>query len=176
MRLHFELEAGHADRVRDPLLVVHRVAARQLMDHLAVVAWHTARARRLDGPHDVVVLHLAAARSERDRAPAVGSSEVAPGETHDGGAHLLTAESLDAFEGARNRAGDLLDVDDHPLTHALCGDLRSREHAEAAFKIRRGDEHRHLRRPDVDAYDHPFRHCSRSFHVPRARPTHPAGA
>ena len=112
MCLRLQMIARHADGIEHAVLLIHDVAAWQLVEQFAIFAERLLLARSFDGMLNVQTRDLAPARRDGHRAVGVARFQMAPRRADIGSRYLATADLLGMVERDRDGVGGLFDVDD----------------------------------------------------------------
>ena len=148
--LHLQAEAVHAQRAAHALVAIQIVAARNDVQHLAVVRDGDG-ARVLDGALHVLVLHGPHAADPGD-TPAVDRRDLIPGHAHERAPDLVAAAALRLVHGGRDRRRQGVHVRDDAFLHAAAR-LDAQPHHVEVFLAYFTDDGTDLGRADVDS-DH----------------------
>jgi hypothetical protein len=124
---HLKSHAAHADRIADPVLVIHQVLSRKgVEDH--AIGVDRDRAGSLEHPLQVRLRHLAA----RHRGHAVRHlpAHVTATDSHVHGGDLHPRHRLSRANGLSNRTDSPFDVGDDAFAQATTGDVSDPEHGD----------------------------------------------
>src|SRR5512138_2195182 len=147
-----ELDAAHADRVLDAVLVVDDellgddvddVPVRRDGDGLGLV----------DDAADVLAGDLPVLARDGDDAAAVEALDVGPGDAEEGRADLDPGHELRLFLGLLDGRGRRLEVDDDALAQAVGVGRADADDLDLALLGHLGDDGHDLARPDVEGDD-----------------------
>src|SRR6266702_7425786 len=113
MRLHFQAEARHANRVLYTLLPVDNIASWYHMDHLAMRG-NGDSSRNLDCPADVVLYNIPVTRRDSHKSFAILRGNMAAGNPHIRCGYLLSCKAFCTIQSRCNGSDGLFYVHHHP--------------------------------------------------------------
>ena len=117
MRFHFQPEADHAHRLFDAVLPVHRKAARNDVQHFAVLR-NGNRARRIQRPAHIVGGDAAIAAIDAHHAARIDRRHVAARHADEGPRDLIPARSLGLLDRGLDGRRGVHHIDHHALLNA----------------------------------------------------------
>ena len=169
VHLDLEPDARHADRLADPVAVVHDEILRQDVDDLAILR-QADRARGLDRALDVRLAHLAVLAGDGHDAAAVDAADMAAGDAGVDARDLDARHLLGLADGGPDRLHGRVDVDHDAAAEAARGRAADADDVEAGRPDRLADDGADLRGADVEADDE-VRRLGASHQAPPRRRT-----
>ncbi len=158
-----ELDAAHAQRVLDPVLLVDDELLGDDVDDRAVRR-DGQRLRLVDDPLDVLPGDLPVLAGDGHDAPRVEALDVGAGDADVGRTDLDAGHELGLLLGLLDGGRRLLEVDDDPLPQAARFGRADADDLDLVLLGDLADEDHDLLGPDVDADDvAAFRHYAASF-------------